>query len=57
MNILSFKVIATGYEVTVMIDGDKRSFKTYWDYDCQDKVNIDGAIYELIGLSELRRIQ
>lgn len=57
MNIISFKIITTGYEVTVIIDGDKRSFKTYWDYDCQDKVNIDGAIYELIGLTELRRIQ
>lgn len=46
-----------GYEVTVVINNEERSFPTYWDYDCQDKVNIDGAIYELIGLSELRRIE
>jgi hypothetical protein len=55
MKIVSFKIIGTGYEITVMVNGGKVTAKTYFDIDSRDKVNINGEVYELVGLSELKK--
>jgi hypothetical protein len=55
MKIVSFKIIETGYEITVVVSGEKVTAKTYFDIDSRDKVNINGEVYELVGLSELKK--
>jgi hypothetical protein len=55
MKIVSFKVINTGYEVSVMVDDKKVTAKTYFDIDSKDKVKINNEVYELVGLSELKK--
>jgi hypothetical protein len=55
MKIISFKVINTGYEISVMVNGEKVTAQTYFDIDAKDKVKINNEVYELVGLSELKK--
>jgi hypothetical protein len=55
MKIVSFKVINTGYEITVTVNGEKVTAKTYFDIDSKDKVKINNEVYELVGLSQLKK--
>jgi hypothetical protein len=55
MKIISFKVINTGYEISVMINGEKVTAQTYFDVDSKDKVKINNEVYELVGLSQLKK--
>jgi hypothetical protein len=57
IKINSFMITGTGYLLTVNYEGESIKVKTYWDYDAADKVDIDNKTYELIGISELRRIK
>lgn len=56
IKIISFMITGTGYKITVMIDGDKVTGKTYFDHDGHDKIDINGKTYEIVGLSYLREV-
>lgn len=56
IKIISVMPTSTGYKITALINGDKITGKTYFDYDGHDKIDIDGKTYELVGLSYLREV-
>jgi hypothetical protein len=56
IKIKSFKINGTGYTITIEVNGDTITGKTYFDFDGHDKVDIDGKTYELVGLSYLREV-
>lgn len=56
IKITSFKVIPTGYELTVMMDDKPVTVQSYFDIDSRDKVKIGSVTYELVGLSYLKEV-
>jgi hypothetical protein len=56
IKIKSFKINGTGYTITIEVNGDIITGKTYFDFDGYDKIDIDGKTYELVGLSYLREV-
>lgn len=56
IKIISVMGTGTGYKITIIINGEKLTGHTYFDYDGHDKVDIDGKTYELVGLSYLREV-
>ena len=56
IKINSVMVTGTGYKITIIINGEKLTGHTYFDYDGHDKIDIDGKTYELVGLSYLREV-
>lgn len=56
IKIKSFMINGTGYTITIEVNGDTITGKTYFDFDGYDKIDIDGKTYELVGLSYLREV-
>jgi hypothetical protein len=56
IDIKSFKILGYCYQITVVINGEVITGKTYFDYDGHDKIDIDGKTYELVGLSYIREV-
>jgi hypothetical protein len=49
INVKSIKMVAGGTELTVEIDKEIITAKTYFDFDGTDKVLIKGELYEYRG--------